>query len=149
MSAYADTAGHPFEQGYNGPRAVFPAFRHATGPDSGIALRPSSPFGGMRRLGEVCGAVTGMCMPRASHSGMPISRIRRQSGAAPAHPVACVWGCAEERAPYARETAGHGQTCGRPFPKGRDGRIGSRPAMCRSGCICSRYAGQPIETKGG
>ena len=52
-----------FEQGYNCAQAVFLAFSDLTKLDESTALRLSSSFGGgMGRLREVCGAVSGMFM---------------------------------------------------------------------------------------
>lgn len=52
-----------FEQGYNCAQAVFLAFSDLTGLEKSTALRLSSSFGGgMGRLREVCGAVSGMFM---------------------------------------------------------------------------------------
>ena len=52
-----------FEQGYNCAQAVFLAFSDLTGLDQSTALKLSSSFGGgMGRLREVCGAVSGMFM---------------------------------------------------------------------------------------
>lgn len=52
-----------FCSGYNCAQAVFAAFRDVTGMDKAEALRLSSSFGGgMGRLRETCGAVTGMFM---------------------------------------------------------------------------------------
>ena len=52
-----------FENGYNCAQAVFCAFEDVTGFDRETALRFSSGFGGgMGRLREVCGAVSGITM---------------------------------------------------------------------------------------
>ncbi len=52
-----------FENGYNCAQAVFCAFEDVTGFDRETALRFSAGFGGgMGRLREVCGAVSGMTM---------------------------------------------------------------------------------------
>ena len=52
-----------FCSGYNCAQAVFTAFADVTGMDEKEALRLSSSFGGgMGRLRETCGAVTGMFM---------------------------------------------------------------------------------------
>jgi C_GCAxxG_C_C family probable redox protein len=52
-----------FTQGYNCSQAVFAAFYKEMGMDFDTALRLSSSFGGgMGRLREVCGAVSGMFM---------------------------------------------------------------------------------------
>ena len=52
-----------FEQGYNCAQAVFLAFSDLTKLDQSTALRLSSSFGGgMGRMREVCGAVSGAAM---------------------------------------------------------------------------------------
>jgi C_GCAxxG_C_C family probable redox protein len=52
-----------FEQGYNCSQSVFAAFSEELGLDFQTALKLASSFGGgMGRLREVCGAVTGMFM---------------------------------------------------------------------------------------
>lgn len=52
-----------FKQGYNCSQSVFAAFSEELGMDQETALKISSSFGGgMGRLREVCGAVSGMFM---------------------------------------------------------------------------------------
>ena len=52
-----------FTDGYNCAQSVFAAFHEEMGMDEKTALRMSSAFGGgMGRLREVCGAVSGMFM---------------------------------------------------------------------------------------
>lgn len=62
----AERARNNFRTGYNCPQSVVHAFDdvlEANGVDPDTALRLASPFGGgMGRLREVCGAVTGMFM---------------------------------------------------------------------------------------
>ena len=56
-----DKAKELFEQGYNCSQAVFLAFEDLTGIDRETAAKLSAGFGGgIGRLREVCGAVTGM-----------------------------------------------------------------------------------------
>lgn len=56
-----DKAKELFEQGYNCAQAVFGAFAEDLGIDFNLAVKISSSFGGgMGRLREVCGAVSGM-----------------------------------------------------------------------------------------
>ena len=56
-------AGELFLGGVNCAQAVFLAFEDVTGIDRKLAAKLSSPFGGgMGRLREVCGAVSGMTM---------------------------------------------------------------------------------------
>lgn len=63
MSRHSKTARALFEKGYNCSQSVFAAFCDATGLDFETALKLSSSFGGgMGRLREVCGAVSGMLM---------------------------------------------------------------------------------------
>ena len=58
---YAERAEQNFRDGYNCAQAVLLAFSDLTKLDTDTALRISSSFGGgMGRLREVCGAVSGM-----------------------------------------------------------------------------------------
>lgn len=62
-SKYGKIAEEYFRRGYNCSQAVFLAFRDLHGMDERAAARISSSFGGgMGRLREVCGAVSGMLM---------------------------------------------------------------------------------------
>ena len=62
-SKYAKKAMDLFKEGFNCSQAVFLAFEDKYGVDREFALRLSSSFGGgMGRLREVCGAVSGMFM---------------------------------------------------------------------------------------
>lgn len=58
-----DIAKNLFDNGYNCSQAVLCAFSDETGLDSKTAYKLASSFGGgISRLREVCGAVSGMCM---------------------------------------------------------------------------------------
>lgn len=60
-SRYGEIAEENFRKGYNCSQAVFLAFRELYEMDEATAARISSSFGGgMGRLREVCGAVSGM-----------------------------------------------------------------------------------------
>lgn len=60
---HAEKAEKYFKDGYNCAQAVFLAFSDVTGFDKKTALMISSSFGGgMGRLREVCGAVSGVFM---------------------------------------------------------------------------------------
>lgn len=62
-SVYAQKAKKLFTDGCNCSQAVFLAFSDLYGIDEKSALRLSSSFGGgIGRLREVCGCVSGMCM---------------------------------------------------------------------------------------
>ncbi|MBE6675502.1 MAG: C_GCAxxG_C_C family protein [Ruminococcaceae bacterium] len=63
MSTRGDHAKELFMQGYTCAQAVVLAFEDVTGLDRTVAAKLSSGFGGgMGRLREVCGAVSGMFM---------------------------------------------------------------------------------------
>lgn len=63
MSTHSKKAEELFRQGYNCSQAVVGAFCDETGLDFKTSLKLSSSFGGgMGRLREVCGAVSGMFM---------------------------------------------------------------------------------------
>ena len=63
MNTKGEEAKKCFECGYNCSQAVFCTFCKDTGLDQETALKISSSFGGgMGRMREVCGAVTGMFM---------------------------------------------------------------------------------------
>ena len=63
MSKYEEKAIELFKEGYNCAQSVFLAFNDVMGLDEATALKLSSSFGGgIARLREVCGAVSGMCM---------------------------------------------------------------------------------------
>ena len=63
MSRYGEEAKALFENGYNCSQAVFLVFCEQYGLSRETAARLASSFGGgMGRLREVCGAVSGMLM---------------------------------------------------------------------------------------
>ena len=63
MSEHSDKAKELFKKGYNCSQAVFAAYADEMGLDFETALKIASSFGGgMGRLREVCGAVSGMFM---------------------------------------------------------------------------------------
>lgn len=70
MSCHREIAIELFKQGYNCSQAVFATFCEEVGIDFETALKISSSFGGgMGRLREVCGAVSGMFMVAGMKSG--------------------------------------------------------------------------------
>jgi C_GCAxxG_C_C family probable redox protein len=59
----ADQAVACFDEGFNCSQAVFSAFAPQLGLDRVVALKVAGPFGGgIGRMGETCGAVTGALM---------------------------------------------------------------------------------------
>ena len=62
-SVYATKAMDLFRNGYNCAQSVFGAFASSLGLDFETAVKIASSFGGgIARMREVCGAVSGMCM---------------------------------------------------------------------------------------
>ena len=63
MNNHQEKAVALFKEGYNCAQAVFAAYNEELGMDTETALKLSSSFGGgMGRMREVCGAVSGMFM---------------------------------------------------------------------------------------
>ena len=63
MKNYADEAKRLFESGYNCAQAVFCAFSDITGMELETAAKAASSFGGgLGRMREVCGTVSGAAM---------------------------------------------------------------------------------------
>ena len=63
MINHEEKARELFEEGYNCAQSVFGAFVDMTGLDADYAMKLAAPFGGgIGRLREVCGAVSGMYM---------------------------------------------------------------------------------------
>lgn len=76
---YSAKAKALFEQGYNCAQAVFLAFDDITGLDPEFAAKLSSSFGGgMGRLREVCGAVSGMFMVAGVAAGYSDSKATKE-----------------------------------------------------------------------
>lgn len=63
MTDHRELAAQMFLDGYNCSQSILVAFRDVTGLDADFSARLSSSFGGgMGRMREVCGAVSGMLM---------------------------------------------------------------------------------------
>lgn len=82
MSDYPTIAMNYFKQGYNCAQSVVAAFAEKLGADAEIIIKMSSSFGGgMGRLREVCGAVTGMFIVAGALYGYenPVDKIEKTS----------------------------------------------------------------------
>ena len=76
---YSAKAKALFEQGYNCAQAVLLAFDDITGLETETAAKLSSSFGGgMGRLREVCGAVSGMFMVAGVAAGYSDSKAGKE-----------------------------------------------------------------------
>ena len=63
MQVIIQSANTKFEQGFNCAQSVFASFAPSMGLSEALALKIATPFGGgIRRMGEVCGAVSGAMM---------------------------------------------------------------------------------------
>lgn len=70
MGKRSEHAVELFKQGYNCSQSVFAAFADLYGMDTETALRVSASFGGgMGRMREVCGAVSGMFLVAGLETG--------------------------------------------------------------------------------
>lgn len=70
MNRYEEKARALFAEGANCAQAVFAAFSDVTGIDEETARRLASPFGGgMGRMREVCGAISGMLLVLGNREG--------------------------------------------------------------------------------
>lgn len=70
MSTRMEAAEKLFKEGYNCSQSVFAAFSNLYGIDRDMALRLSASFGGgVGRMREICGAVSGMCMIAGLETG--------------------------------------------------------------------------------
>ena len=82
MASYSDKAMKYFQQGYNCAQSVVAAFSEKLNIDFKTALKLSSSFGGgMGRLREVCGAVTGMFIVVGLLYGYNDANDRKQKAA--------------------------------------------------------------------
>ncbi len=81
MASHKEKARELFKSGYNCSQAVFGAFCEEFGLDFETAMKVSSGFGGgMGRMREVCGAVTGMFMAAGLALGYSDNSDPKQKG---------------------------------------------------------------------
>ena len=79
-----------FEQGYNCAQAVTLAFADEMGLDEDSAAKLASSFGGgLGRLREVCGCVSGMALAAGAMYGYSDPKARGEGGTLRIDPKAC------------------------------------------------------------
>ena len=79
MGKYAEKAVALFKEGYNCSQSVFGAFAEEYNLDKELAMRISASFGGgMGRMREVCGAVSGMLLVAGLENGAVAGADRKQ-----------------------------------------------------------------------
>ncbi len=132
-----------FRQGYNCSQSVFLAYNDLLGVESTLAATISGPLGGgMGRLREVCGAVSGMSLiagfPRTlPRSGRPAGQsrdLRARTGVRRAVPR-------RERCDRLPRTAGARLPQGGTRACGTDGRILQKAPLRRTRRLCGPYCG--------
>ena len=137
-----------FTSGYNCAQAVFLAYRDITGIDEELAATISAPFGGgMGRLREVCGAVSGMTMVAGFLAPNPQPNDNESKKAC----YATVQSLAEEfRAEngsiVCRELLGLAQQKDDPTPSPRTGEYYKRRPCAEYVAIAARIVGEKINS---
>lgn len=75
MEKHRDKAARLFKEGYNCSQAVLGAYADEYGIDAELAFKISASFGGgMGRMREVCGAVSGMFMVAGLETGTAVGK---------------------------------------------------------------------------
>lgn len=132
-----------FRQGYNCSQSVFLAYNDLLGVESTLAATISGPLGGgMGRLREVCGAVSGMSLIAGFLAPCPDPAVRQAKAAT----YALVQEFAERfraenGAIVCRETAGARLPQGGTRACGTDGRILQKAPLRRTRRLCGPYCG--------
>ncbi len=79
MGKYAEKAVGLFKEGYNCSQSVFGAFAEDYNLDRDLSMRIAASFGGgMGRMREVCGAVSGMMLVAGLETGATAGADRKQ-----------------------------------------------------------------------
>lgn len=144
----AEQAREYFTAGYNCAQAVFLAYRDITGIEEELAATISAPFGGgMGRLREVCGAVSGMTMVAGFISPNPQPNDNENKK----NCYATVQSLAEEfRAEnghiVCRELLGLAQQKDDPTPSPRTGEYYKRRPCAEYVAIAARILGEKINS---
>lgn len=144
----SERARNYFTSGYNCAQAVFLAYRDITGIDEELAATISAPFGGgMGRLREVCGAVSGMTMVAGFLAPNPQPNDNENKKAC----YAAVQSLAEEfRAEngsiVCRELLGLAQQKDDPTPSPRTGEYYKRRPCAEYVAIAARIVGEKINS---
>ena len=137
-----------FLEGYNCAQSVFLAYRDITAIDEELAATISAPFGGgMGRLREVCGAVSGMTMVAGFIAPNPLPNDNENKK----HCYATVQSLAEEfRAEngsiVCRELLGLAQQKDDPTPSPRTGEYYKRRPCAEYVAIAARIVGEKINS---
>ena len=132
-----------FHKGYNCPQSVVLAFEDVVrehGIDPSTMVRLSSPFGGgMGRLREVCGAISGMLMVLGLEEGYDDPEVLEEKGLLYEHVQTLVERFREEQgAILCRDLLGLGEGASDPMPAPRtDDYYDARPCPDFIACAAS------------
>ena len=144
----AEQAREYFTSGYNCAQSVFLAYRDITGIDEVLAATISAPFGGgMGRLREVCGAVSGMTMVAGfiAPNSQPNDNENKKNCYATVQALAEEFR-AENGAIICRELLGLAQQKDDPTPSPRTGEYYKRRPCAEYVAIAARILGEKINS---
>jgi C_GCAxxG_C_C family probable redox protein len=142
----AEQAREYFTSGYNCAQSVFLAYRDITGIDEVLAATISAPFGGgMGRLREVCGAVSGMTMVAGfiAPNSQPNDNENKKNCYATVQALAEEFR-AENGSIVCRELLGLAQQKDDPTPSPRTGEYYKRRPCAEYVAIAARIVGEKI-----
>ena len=142
----AEQAREYFTSGYNCAQSVFLAYRDITGIDDVLAATISAPFGGgMGRLREVCGAVSGMTMVAGfiAPNSQPNDNENKKNCYATVQALAEEFR-AENGSIICRELLGLAQQKDDPTPSPRTGEYYKRRPCAEYVAIAARILGEKI-----
>ena len=142
----AEQAREYFTSGYNCAQSVFLAYRDITGIDEVLAATISAPFGGgMGRLREVCGAVSGMTMVAGfiAPNSQPNDNENKKNCYATVQALAEEFR-AENGSIVCRELLGLVQQKDDPTPSPRTGEYYKRRPCAEYVAIAARILGEKI-----
>ena len=142
----AEQARKYFTSGYNCAQSVFLAYRDITGIDEVLAATISAPFGGgMGRLREVCGAVSGMTMVAGfiAPNSQPNDNENKKNCYATVQALAEEFR-AENGSIICRELLGLAQQKDDPTPSPRTGEYYKRRPCAEYVAIAARILGEKI-----
>ena len=142
----AEQAREYFTSGYNCAQSVFLAYQDITGIDEVLAATMSAPFGGgMGRLREVCGAVSGMTMVAGfiAPNSQPNDNENKKNCYATVQALAEVFR-AENGSIVCRELLGLAQQKDDPTPSPRTGEYYKRRPCAEYVAIAARIVGEKI-----
>ena len=144
----AEQAREYFTSGYNCAQSVFLAYQDITGIDEVLAATISAPFGGgMGRLREVCGAVSGMTMVAGfiAPNSQPNDNENKKNCYATVQALAEEFR-AENGSIVCRELLGLAQQKDDPTPSPRTGEYYKRRPCAEYVAIAARILGETINS---